>query len=347
MQVDRKQFAAALRRVAPAVATRGQIPAYSGVHIHALSKLTGLGLEAANGDMAISTMEYATDADGGLDVVVPHAVLSGFVGAVTGDVTLTLDGNDLVARSGGAEIRLRTLPLEDFPPFPTVGEAVEVGNDVINAMRHVSYAASRDQARPILTCVHAEAGWVVATDSYRLAAHRVDISEADFLVPASALASAKNTDGVSWDLRADSRRVALSDAMTTVVVRQIEGQFPSWQRLIPETCAFSIEVNREHMLDALKRSAVMRAGDQPVVMKADGAGLARLEMSARDVGDFSEVLDSKGPAEFPAIGFRPAFMAEALESFAGETVTLQFDGAHKPIKLAEGDMVALVMPVRI
>ena len=90
---------------------------------------------------------------------------------------------DVELRSGAAVFHLRTLPAEDFPPFPEPSESpIRIPAAVFaETVDLVARAASRDDMRPVLTGVLVSAAGkqmtMVATDSYRLSVKRTELDE--------------------------------------------------------------------------------------------------------------------------------------------------------------------------
>ena len=103
-----------------------------------------------------------------------------------GSVTLELreSERDVEITAGSSKFHLRTIPADDFPKFPeTEGEPIELPAPALQeTIGRVARAASRDEARPVLTGVLVTAEekelTMVATDSYRLAVKRTELDAA-------------------------------------------------------------------------------------------------------------------------------------------------------------------------
>ena len=169
-----------------------------------------------------------------------------------GEVSLALrpEQGDVELTAGSARFHLRTLSAEDFPRLPEFeGEAAKLpAGPLAETIDRVARAASRDEVRPILTGVllRAEGATLtmVATDSYRLSVKHTELERAlpepiEANVPARALRelariiAQEGPDEVSISL---ARNQAVFQAASVVLFsRLIEGQFPSWRQLIPES----------------------------------------------------------------------------------------------------------------
>src|SRR3954452_15924457 len=163
-----------LQTVTRAASTRSAVQALSGVQLRA----EGGAIELRATDMDIGLrvpLEGEVVRDG--SVVLPARLIVDVVRALPGDeISLELRPvePDVEILGGSASFYIRTLRLEDFPPFPeTDGDHVEVpGQAFVETVQKVARSASRDETRPVLTGILVSASGdelrMVATDSYRL-----------------------------------------------------------------------------------------------------------------------------------------------------------------------------------
>src|SRR4051794_25347720 len=165
---------AQLQTVTRAASTRSAVQALSGVQVLAAKG----AIELCATDMEIG---LRVPLDGEVvregSVVLPARLVVDVIRALPGDeVSLELRPveQDVEILGGAASFYIRTLRLEDFPPFPDAeGDHVEVpGKAFVETVAKVARSASRDETRPVLTGIlvsaNAEDLRMVATDSYRL-----------------------------------------------------------------------------------------------------------------------------------------------------------------------------------
>src|ERR687894_100246 len=164
-----------LQTVTRAASTRSAVQALSGVQLTA----KGGAIELRATDMEIGLrvpLQGEVVRDGA--VVLPARLLVDVVRALPGDsVSLELRGaeQDVEIVAGSATFHIRTLRLEDFPPFPEPegdGRVQVPGAAFVATIAKVARSASRDETRPVLTGILVSATGdelrMVATDSYRL-----------------------------------------------------------------------------------------------------------------------------------------------------------------------------------
>ena len=293
--------------------------------------------------------------------VIPGRLLSEAVRKMpAGQVTIGVSDTDIEIQGNGPRFTLRPLDVEDFPvQEEVVSEGVEVdGEELADAINQVTIAASGDGARPILTGVLFESSEeglrMVATDSYRLA--KRDLAgvglEGTALVPARGLRELARTIGapkVIAQLR--DREAVFSSDRGTLRLRLIDGNFPKYQSLLPKTYPNQVVLNKEELLDALGRVALVAEDHIPVRLKLMEGGV-EVTVTRQDVGGESEHLSGEftGSDEEVTIAFNPRYLQDGVNAMPGESVRIQVIDSYKPSVLdtgTEGNFLYLLMPVRV
>ena len=116
-----------------------------------------------------------------------------------------------------------------------------------------------------------------------------------------------------------STRTRSSSAPTArwLTTRRIDGQFPNYQQLLPETFEHELTLPREELLEVVRRVAVMAQRNSPLRLRfADG----ELTVSAQtqDVGEARETLPVPFSGEPLEIGFNAEFLRDGIESVVGD-----------------------------
>jgi DNA polymerase-3 subunit beta len=323
-------------------------------------------LELAATDMELS-LRASLDADVEDEgaVVVPGRLLVELARLLPeSEVSLEQKADEGVVRlaSGAFESRLHTYTAEDFPRLPdTQGlERYVVDQDaLLGTIARVSRSASRDESRPVLTgvLVRFEPGKLVmaATDSYRLSVKETPIEgslpELEAIVPARALGElARVAQGAERiELSVHENQVVFGIDGIWLTTRRIDGQFPNYKQLVPETFEHEVSLPKEEVLDVVRRIAVMAQRNSPLRLRfAEG----ELAVSARtqDVGEADESLPAAFSGEPLEIGFNAEFLRDGIESVDGETIRMRLISPLRPCVLqSEGsdDFLYLIMPIRL
>ena len=257
---------------------------------------------------------------------------------------------------------MRVLPPEEFLRLPQPsGDAVTLAaSDFADALRQVVPAASRDEARPILTGVlmAAEAGGLrlVATDSYRLAVRDLPgtsvLQEGQtVLVPSRALAELNRvvSGAEQVTLRLASAEASFEVGESRLTTRLIEGDFPNYRQLIPQSYPNRLIVGKEPFLNAIRRVKLLAKDATPVrlTLRPDGLELVAV---TQDVGQAREDLEAKYEGTEMVVAFNPEFLIDGVEAITGDEVQLETLDALKPATVRSTEnpnFLYLLMPVRV
>lgn len=358
---ERDVLVEALGIAGRAVSGRSSLPGLSGIR----AQLQGdqLTLTGSDLDLTISTTVTVSGESDGVSVI-PARLASDIVRAVQpGAVEFGAEAESLTIRAGRSEFSIRLISGDEFPQLSGLDdvEPVSLASDQLAAaLKQVVLAASSDDSRPILTGVllAAESDGIrlVATDSYRLAMR--DVSQVsvlaegqDVLIPGRALGELNRVlaqDG-QVSLRLGHNEASFEVGSVTLVTRLIEGDFPNYRGLIPDVHPNALTVNREELLDALRRVKLLARESTPIKIEMSDDGMELIAVT-QDVGTARESLESTYVGTNLTIAFNPQYLLEGVEVAPGDEVTLHTIDELKPAVLrAIGveDFLYLLMPVRV
>ena len=357
---ERDVLAEAFGTAARAVASRSALPVLSGVRLI----LTGESLQLTGSDLDL-TIDVSTTVARGEDgvCVLPARLVGDILKAVEpGAVTISVEGDQAQISAGRSVFNVRTLPAEDFPRLgdPAVGGVTLAVAALADALKQVIPAASHDDARPILTGVlmAAEAGGLrlVATDSYRLAVRDLPgqsvLAEGQtVLVPSRALGELARLLGSGGEavLHLGQREAAFEVGGTRLTTRLIEGQYPPYRNLIPQSLPNKLTVSRAALLEALRRVKLLAKDATPVRLKLSDAGVELIAIT-QDIGQATEDVEATFVGSELQVAFNPDFLMAGVDLAQGDTVTLETIDALKPALIRSPerqDYLYLLMPVRV
>ncbi len=362
LTVDRATFVDALSAVGRAVSTRSIIPALSGIKLQAA---TGeLTLTATDGDISIRS-KISAEVESGGEIVVPGRLLADVARQLpAGDVSLVVtDAGLLELDCGSASFKLRLLAADDFPEVNVIeGSTVTLPvGEFSETIEQVARSASRDETRPhltgILLSIDGDKLRSVATDSYRLAVRTTKIEPAsetkiEANVPARALQEATRiADGhESITITLSERQIAFVAGDSLLVSRLIDGQFPDFEQLLPDSYEHVLDIDVAELHDAVKRVSLLAQRNTPLkVSLSEG----ELEVSAQttDIGEGRETLPAPDFSGDPLeIGFNPDFLRDGLDSAHTERAKFKLISAFRPGLIVAGEdeeFMYLVMPIRL
>lgn len=357
---DRDALSEALQTVQRGVSSRPGIPALTGV----------LMQTAADGKLTLTTTDLEVSARLSLDVqpqeegvaLVPARLLADTVKSLSdAPVEFETDQSQARIRCAAYEGSLRLLPAEDFPSLRApAGTRVGVeASRFAEAVAQVTRAASRDEARPVLTGVLLEVSregiTLVSTDSYRLAVRELVATaegEAKAIVPERAMSEAGRAAGAlekgDIEVLVDESQAAFQIGDLCLTSRLIEGEFPNYRQLLPEAYESRLTVSRHQLMDAVRRVGLLARDTSPVRLEFNALGV-KLSTSSPDLGQAVEAVEARYEGEDITAAFNATYLADGLAAATGEMVRLEVRDGLKPgiVRGGTDDFTYLVMPVRL
>jgi len=362
LNISKNELVEALSIVSRATSNRPTIPILSGILIQASGediRFYGTDLETSI-QTAVSGL---VEQEGG--VVVPGKIFNDIVRSLPdASILLEKEGETLSIKAQQSNFSIRILPAEDFAKFPDIEgvESIKLPVKILEGMvRKVGKAVSRDETRAVLTGILVQIGEgtikMVATDSYRLAIAERELEEGagnerfEALIPGKAFEdvikmAAKSDD---LDITLTSNQVRFEFGKTVFVTRRIEGNYPNYKNLLPDSYNLKVNLSQEEILEATKRVALMAVSNTAIKLSISVED-STLVMSSHsnDYGQAEEAIMVKVEGEDREISVNHAYLLDGLSAVGSEFITLEIQEAMKPgiIKSEEEGFTYLFMPVR-
>ena len=367
--VDRESFVRALARVQGVVDKR-----------HALAMLTNVLIEAD--DRTVSVV--ATDLEVSLRqtssakvkkpgrVAVSARTLFEIVReASTDEITLkALENQWLEVVYGKSKFKLTGVDPEEHPGMPqTSSNGSKAGSidipsaDLAEMVRKTVFAVSSDDTRSNLSGVFLTKGAkkstlrMVATDGHRLAVIDRAVGGAGLpdgsILPRKGLSElgkllGENADKVTLAIAGSECVASIGDSVLSM--RLVEGKFPDYQKVIPEEPTRIVRVQRDALLQPLRRVSIMSSERaRSVRLSVDRA---RLEISDSnpDMGEATEEVPVEYRGEKLEVGFNAKYLIDVLTVLPeGSDVEIGLSDELSPGVIRAGDAgyTYVVMPLRI
>jgi DNA polymerase-3 subunit beta len=337
--------------------------------------LSGVLLETSGNSLTVTgtdldlTIQVTTEVIGVEDgsCVVPAKVAADVVRSLEpGAVTLSCTEDTVEISAARNNTTLRSFPVVEFPAVGQPGEKILdlPAKSLSEGLRQVTKAASSDDARPLLTGIllTEESGEVrlVATDSYRLAMR--DLLEttgsaitSDILVPARALAELQRApttgggDGVV-EVFSSSSEITFKYGGLRISTRLLEGKYPDYRQLIPDSYPNELHLGKESLLSALKRVRLLARDNTTPVRLSMRSGGVDLSVVSQEIGDSNETVDGDFSGDEITVAFNPSYLIDGVDAVISDEVIIEAADSGQPatVRGAERDDYRyLLMPVRV
>lgn len=364
LTISREKLQDALTAVGAAVPSKTTLPVLANLMLETTER--GLRVSGTDLDIAVST-EVAADVETQGAITAPARKLSEIVRELpSAPVSISTSGEQrLNLECGRSRFKLLGLPKDEFPAFPVVSfsDAWRVkGSDLQRLISHVSFAASTEESRPILNGVlwevRPESLRMVATNGHRLARMQVPhggSSTADFIIPPKALEQVRRLfpGDEELEIARGENHVAFRSPFTSVYTRLIEGPYPPYEQVIPKDNDRVAIVDRDALVSALKRMAVVASDQTHRVKLGFNSALLKFAVQTPDLGEGQDELPVKYNGDPLEIGFNGMYLLEVLRYMPTSEVRLTFKASDRAATIEpEGwqdpaQYLCLVMPLRL
>ncbi len=339
--------------VGRAVATRTTMPITNNVLIE--TDESRLKLVATNLEMAISCWIGAKVEEEGA-ITVPARLLIEFVGSLPADkidIDLSSGTKILGLKCARFEARISGVDAKDFPPIPKLDEGITAKVEV-EALRqgisHVVFAAATEESRPVLTGVDArfsgDSLTLAAADGFRLAVYTLPLAapvsqETEVIIPARSLAELNRLmvdqeEAVDITINPNKSQALFRMKDIELVSQLVQGTFPQYEQLIPQSSSTRAVVDVAEFLRASKTASIFARDGSGIVrlVVTPGGELTpgKLTVSARseEVGDDVGEIDATVDGEEAKIAFNGKYLADVLGVLRESQVSLETTNPSSP-----------------
>ena len=373
--VNQQQLAHCVSIVSRAVSPRSTLPVLSNILIK--TDDGRLRLSATNLELGI-TCWMGAKVEGEGAITVPSRTFTDLVSNLPNEqVSLLLDNSThtLNVKCGSSETNIKGIDAEEFPPIPEPDIEEGVPLNIANfkeMVQQVAFAASMDEARPVLTGVLLKLDGdhitMAATDGFRISIREDDIPNAvsrplEAIIPARALIElariiGSGTDGtLVMTFPPDRGQVIFHMDDLELASQLIEGNFPDYRAIVPQNFKTHTLLPTAGLLKACKQSEIIaREGTNVarlnIIPETDDASPGTLEISAQsEQTGSSEVLVDASVEGVPLlVAFNVRFLREVLEVVKADNVWLETNAANTPgLIRPQGDehFKHIIMPMHI
>ena len=360
---SRKDLHEGVQTVSRAVAGRSALPILNNVLIK--TEDDHLRLMSFDLEMGIECSIPATIEDAGA-LTVPARVLGEFLATLPeSEVILSVNEQNAVnVKCEKSDYTILGLPPEEFPALPDVPDehSFEISQAVLKDMiKQTIFCVSPDESRAILTGIllilNSDGIRLVGSDGHRLALRDSQVSnasgEATAIVPGRALGEVgrmleDEDTGVNVSIAESQIKFQIDG--TSVVSRLIEGQFPNYDRIIPQQSDKKLTMPAESLLSTVRRASIVaRENANRIILRTEGDRMT-VTAESGDVGKAYDELDIVKEGDDIEIAFNAKYLVEYLSVVDTEGIAMELSGplnAGVIKQVGKDDYLYVVMPMQI
>ena len=378
---NQNEFNNAIQLVGKAVSSRPTHPILANLLLTADQGTNKISLTGFDLNLGIQTSFDATVNKSGA-ITIPSKLLSEIVNKLPSETPVSLDvdetSDNISIKSDRGSFNLKGIPSEDYPNLPFVESGTSLNIDsssFLKALKLTIFASSSDDSKQLLTGVNFTFNLKylesAATDGHRLAVVLVDNKEnfdekEDFAsneenlsvtIPTRSLreieklVSLRSSEN-SIKLFYDKGQVVFISSNQIITTRTLEGSYPNYPQLIPDTFSKLFTFNTKNLIEALERIAVLADQQNSVVkIKLEDKDLALISADAQDIGNANEMVPVSYDFDQFDIAFNVRYLLEGLKVITSQNVIFKCNLSTTPAVIVPEDNINsftyLVMPVQV
>lgn len=300
-------------------------------------------------------------------ITVPAKLINDFIQNLPKEtINIEVDGSTLHITSPSNVSTIHGVKDDEFPELPVIDEQkavnISIGTATFKqAASQTIIAASTDSTRPVLTGVfwHVIDGvlYMAATDGYRLAEKKVEKTIADIsaIIPTTTIQEVLRTtsdNDESIDLLFDDTQVRFRVGDNEITSRLIDGNFPDYRQLIPNSSATSFTASKPDLIQAAKLAALFSSGSGGNIRIEAGVSEEKVVISsvASEYGDNNSSLPTALiDGDDGSVSINSRYLLEALAVIDDKVISFGFSGKLAPCVLksvVSGDYIHIIMPLK-
>ncbi len=372
-KINRDHFTSGLARVLNVVGTRATMPILSNVLIEAEEGF--IALTTTNLDLGIRCKIKAVILDPG-GLTLPVRKLATIIRELPNlDVELeTSSSHQAKIASGGSLFRIMGIEKEEFPSLPSFSDDHVYNltqSELAEMLRCVSYAQSSDEDRYIMNGIYFNfeegALTLAATDGRRLAVIKKDLETTEekggsLILPAKTVAELERILGGG-----ETVKIAFSDRQaafelsngeddkssgligsTYLVSKVVEGKYPNYRQVIPKETEQRIKIERELLLDCVRRAALVTTDQSSSIKMKIHNNLMEITASSPEYGQSHETLAVQFEGPEISVAFNPGFLADPLKAVTKDEIIFEFKDELSPgVVRTMDNFLCVIMPLRL
>ncbi len=372
VSVSQQQLAQGLGIVSRAVSPRSTLPVLANVLL--ATDEGRLRLAATNLELGISCWIGAQIQEEG-SITVPARLLTDLISTLPNDnvlLSVNLSTCTLTVRCGASSTEIKGIDAQEFPPMPAtdISEGVQIKvADFKEMVQQVTFAASTDEARPVLqgvqTTISDNEITMAATDGFRISVRKVDLAEPvqkplTMIIPARALNELARiaTDGeniVSLIVPSGRGQVVFRLDSAELVSQLIDGNFPDYRVIVPRSFKSHTIVSTSAFLKACRQAEIIARNGNNVVrlnMQPNTERPGQVEISAQseETGSSENMIDASIDGPGMTVAFNVRYLREVLEVIKTPNLALETNDHKSPARVqpvGDEDFLHVIMPMHL
>ncbi|MEA3305121.1 MAG: DNA polymerase III subunit beta [Patescibacteria group bacterium] len=297
---------------------------------------------------------------------VPAKLLAQYIALLSDtDVSFELSEHTLKIKAGRDKTEIMCIDPEEFPALPDMDvqtQARTVSHLLAEGFDRTSFACSNDIARATLTgtslIIEQSTAFVAATDSYRLAEKQFQLEQTSgqdikCIIPKKAadeLISILSFDQQPVEIEAKTNQITFQiGASMTFATRLIEGNFPAYKQILPQSFNTTANVSKSELLTAIKKTALFSEELKKSIELTIQENMVSLNSVQSQVGHSEQAIDAITDGRENTTNINSQYMLDVLGKIKSDEIMIGINEPHLPVGVQGKDdqgFQYIIMPLK-
>jgi len=308
-------------------------------------------------------------------IAVPAKFISQLVGVLPEEkIDIKTKGNTLLIEGKNIKTQIKGFSSDEFPIIPKFLKDIYIemdGKKLKDGLISVVDMVSTSQVKPEISGVYFSFSKgsikLVATDSFRLAEKTIKDDfknlfekEINFILPQKTTRELIN---ILPEEEGEKIRIYFSESQVmfetflpnsthpeiNLVSRQIDGEYPSYEEIIPKTSKTKIILNKDELAKQIKMAGLFGGKTNEVLIKV---GENNIEIKSQDdeIGESELSMSAITEGDEVKVSFNYRFILDALTNIKSSEISFEMQGNDRPALIkpvGDASYLYVVMPIRI
>jgi len=268
------------------------------------------------------------------------------------EIILELVDEILIIKQKNSKFKLPTFDYKAYPSFPNSENKPQISLDslaLIQNLKKISPAIDTNNPKfelnGALINIKSDSTDLVSTDTRRLAIASIpgnNTQTLDIIVPKKAILEIQKLFLDQIDIFFDETNLIISNDNYFFYTRLINGKFPDYQRIIPESVKHTVTLPKKEMIDAIKMITTI---SQEIKMTLLSHSIIFNSLSADNVEAKTEVELNTGLNEKFELSFNSKYLLDFISQINKNEFTIEFNEPSLPFIVKDDNFITIIMPI--
>jgi len=269
-----------------------------------------------------------------------------------GEIILEVLENTLLIKQNHSKFKLPTFDPSQFPEFPSIDTKSQINLDSMSLIQNLKkISPSIDTNNPkfelngALINISEKGTDLVGTDTRRLAIASIEgenSEELSLILPKKAILEIQKLFLDKITMYYDETTLIISNDNYFFFTRLISGKFPDYQRIVPSSVKFEIELPKKDMIDAIRMITTI-SPDMKISFLHDG--IIFNSLSSDNVEAKTEIELETGLRDKVEISLNSKYILDFISQIDGDSFTIGFNEPTLPFLVKDNNFTTIIMPI--